>query len=79
MTEIRCPHGRVIFSDHTHNGVRRVHGGTPPCCFDMLCTPAAGESFILVDRAGRQKRIHDGIFGKTLVGAAPERCEGGKA
>ena len=69
-SQIRCPHGRVMFSDRTEGGIRLVHGGIPKCCFDMLCSPAGGETFILVDRRGRQKRIHDGLTGRTLVGPA---------
>jgi len=48
-------------------GVRRVSGGIPACCFDMLCTPAAGDNFIILDRAGRQKRIHNGLTGVSLI------------
>jgi hypothetical protein len=66
---IKCPHGRTMYSDRTENGIRRVHGGTPACCFDMLCTPAAGESFVILERGGRQKRIHNGLMGVSLVGA----------
>ena len=67
---IRCPHGNILYSDRTVNGVRRVHGGIPTCCFDMLCSPAAGLEFIITDREGRQKRLHNGLFGVSLVGAS---------
>lgn len=66
---IQCPHGRTLFSDRTENGVRRIRGGVPSCCFDMLCTPAAGETFVMLQQDGRQKRIHDGLTGVSLVGA----------
>jgi hypothetical protein len=69
VRELRCPHGKTMFSDRTDGGVRRIHGGVPACCFDMLCTPAAGNGFIIVQRDGRQKRIHDGLTGVALVGA----------
>ena len=79
-SQIRCPHGRVMFSDQTVDGVRRVHGGIPSCCFDMLCTPAAGETFVLLDRSGRQKRIHDGLLAaRSLVLRTPGLCLGAVA
>ena len=58
--KILCPHGKIMYSDRTINGRRHVHAGIPICCFDMLCTPAGGDGFIIVDRRGRQKRIHQG-------------------
>ena len=66
---IQCPHGRTMFSDRTENGVRRIHGGIPSCCFDMLCTPAAGEGFVILQRDGQQKRVHNGLMGVSLVSA----------
>jgi hypothetical protein len=60
MKVIKCPHGNVMYSDSVIQGVRRVHAGIPQCCFEMLCTPAEGEGFIIVDRGGRQKLIHQG-------------------
>ena len=68
-SQILCPHGHVMFSDTTVGGVRRVHGGIPDCCFDMLCHPAAGDGFVIVQRDGKQKRIHDGLMGISLVAA----------
>jgi hypothetical protein len=61
-----------MFSDRTENGVRRIHGGIPSCCFDMLCTPAAGEGFVILQRDGQQKRVHNGLMGVSLVSANKE-------
>jgi len=67
-----CPHGNVLASDYTMNGVRRVSVGLPKCCLEMLRSPAAGESFIIVDRKGKQKLVHDGLMGAYLVEAERE-------
>ena len=56
--KILCPHGKTMYSDRIINGRRHVHAGIPQCCFDMMCRPAEGDGFIIIDRRGRQKRIH---------------------
>ena len=77
---IQCPHGRTMFSDRTEDGVRRIHGGIPSCCFDMLCSPAASDSFVILQRDGQQKRIHNGLMGTSLVSAnAPAEGSGAPA
>lgn len=66
--EIKCPHGNILYSDNTDNGTRSIHAGIPKCCFDMLCTPAIGDGFSIVDRNNKTKRIHQGMSENNLIG-----------
>ena len=67
MSDILCPHGKPMYQERIIGTRKMVSAGIPKCCFDMLCTPASGETFIIVNRKGIQRRIHSGICGNPRL------------
>jgi hypothetical protein len=69
VSTLRCHHGNIIYAGQRSGKCVQFRAGLPKCCLDEMRKPASGDGFIIVERDGRQKRIHHGIFGASLIGA----------